>query len=207
MALIAFPDIQRVSAAGARQLSDVLARAFEDDPVFGWVIPDATRRRARLPGLFSLFAEAYLPRGETYMATDAAGAAVGLPAGSELMDADSAEAFGERLAEVLGDDASRATEVNAALQEHHPVQPSFYLFLLGVVPERRNQGLGGRMLASVLRGCDAAGVPAYLEATGPGNRRLYARHGFETVGEITVPHGPTLWPMWREPALPTSAPG
>ena len=30
-------------------------------------------------------------------------------------------------------------------------------------------------------------------------RRLYARHGFMIAGEIELPDGPSLWPMWREP--------
>lgn len=55
------------------------------------------------------------------------------------------------------------------------------------------------MLAAVLPRCDATGTPAYLEATSQGNRRLYQRHGFAVAGEITLPRGPALWPMWREP--------
>lgn len=43
-------------------------------------------------------------------------------------------------------------------------------------------------------------MTAYLEATSPLNRRLYERHGFEVTGEIQLPNGPAMWPMWREPA-------
>ncbi len=28
---------------------------------------------------------------------------------------------------------------------------------------------------------------------------FYRRHGFEVVGEVTFPSGPTIWPMWRDP--------
>jgi hypothetical protein len=42
-------------------------------------------------------------------------------------------------------------------------------------------------------------TPAYLEATSEINKRLYLRHGFETIGEIRLPSGPSMWPMWREP--------
>jgi len=52
----------------------------------------------------------------------------------------------------------------------------------------------------VLDRCDREGRPAYLEATNEGNQRLYLRHGFEVTAEITLPDGPTMWPMWREPA-------
>jgi predicted GNAT family N-acyltransferase len=68
-------------------------------------------------------------------------------------------------------------------------------------PDTRVDGddLGSALLAATLNRCDAEAGPAYLEATSPRNRRLYARHGFEVVGEIALPGGPSLWPMWREP--------
>ena len=42
-------------------------------------------------------------------------------------------------------------------------------------------------------------VPAYLEASCERNRELYLRHGFELRAELTLPEGPTLWLMWRDP--------
>jgi hypothetical protein len=27
---------------------------------------------------------------------------------------------------------------------------------------------------------------------------LYGRHGFEVTGELVIPGGPRIWPMWRE---------
>lgn len=51
----------------------------------------------------------------------------------------------------------------------------------------------------VLDMCDRDGVPAYLEASSERNKALYLRHGFEVVGEIKLPDGPRMWPMWRSP--------
>jgi predicted GNAT family N-acyltransferase len=28
---------------------------------------------------------------------------------------------------------------------------------------------------------------------------IYKSFGFEVTGEIRIPDGPTLWPMWRDP--------
>jgi predicted GNAT family N-acyltransferase len=55
------------------------------------------------------------------------------------------------------------------------------------------------LLREVLQRCDRDRTPAYLEATSPENVRLYRRHGFEVTGEICLPDGPSLWPMWRAP--------
>ena len=54
-------------------------------------------------------------------------------------------------------------------------------------------------MRAVLDTCDRDAMPAYLEATSEGNRRLYLRHGFEVTGEIQLPDGPNMWPMWRTP--------
>jgi hypothetical protein len=42
-------------------------------------------------------------------------------------------------------------------------------------------------------------MPAYLEASSPQNRKLYERHGYETMGELIVSDSPALYPMWRLP--------
>ena len=55
------------------------------------------------------------------------------------------------------------------------------------------------MMRPVLEMCDRDAMPAYLEATSERNKHLYLRHGFEVTGEINVPGGPSMWPMWREP--------
>ncbi len=71
--------------------------------------------------------------------------------------------------------------------------------MLGVDPARRGGGLGSALLAAGTHRCDVERRPAYLEATSPRNRRLYERHGFEVVGEVVLPDGPSMWPMWRRP--------
>jgi GNAT superfamily N-acetyltransferase len=72
--------------------------------------------------------------------------------------------------------------------------------LLGVTPERQGRGVGSALLRAVLDRADREGSPAYLEATSRRNRALYERHGFVTIGELTVADRPPLYAMWRPPA-------
>jgi len=55
------------------------------------------------------------------------------------------------------------------------------------------------LLRHALQLVDRDKLPAYLEATSAGSRRLYERHGFETTGEIQTADSPPLWPMLRKP--------
>ena len=82
----------------------------------------------------------------------------------------------------------------------HPPEPDhFYLAAIGVSPAGQGQGIGGALLAPVLEICDRDAVPAYLEASKFANIDYYSRHGFRLTGEITLPRGPTVYPMWRDP--------
>jgi GNAT superfamily N-acetyltransferase len=64
----------------------------------------------------------------------------------------------------------------------------------------QGRGLGSALLRHVLATCDGDALPAYLEATNPRNRDLYARHGFDVVEVIQAGTSPPLWAMLREPA-------
>ena len=40
----------------------------------------------------------------------------------------------------------------------------------------------------------------YLEAD-ERSRLLYLKHGFEAITELRLPEGPSVFPMWRAPAI------
>jgi GNAT superfamily N-acetyltransferase len=191
-------EVRRAAGADLPALGRSLAAAFHDDPVLGWIVPDADRRRERFPALFAAFGEAFLLHDETYVTADGAGAALWSPPGVEPIIPAHEEVFIGRLTEILEADTERAGQYPEVADTHHPVEPCFYLQFVGVEPGRQGRGTGSRLLSGVLTRCDEQGTPAYLEATSPDNRRLYERHGFETVDELVLPDGPPIWTMWRE---------
>jgi len=180
-------------------VSLTLARAFADDPVFGYCIPDTGRRSRALPAFFDLVAHTVAPYDEIYTVGDSIGGAVWVPPDRPMIPEDAEENFEARLADIAGTDLDRIVAVTSLLEEHHPRQTCAYLWFLGVDPAMQGRGHGSALMAPVLRRCDAQRTPAYLEATTTRNRALYARHGFQVVTELTVPGGPPMWPMWREP--------
>ena len=176
-----------------------VAAAFFDDPVTCWLLPDVARRRQLVGPLFRLYVQPYLAHGETYLTSDAVGAAVWLPPGAQLLTAEQDEAFGEALGELVGDDIVRFAQLGETFAEHHPDEPLWYCQFLATVPTSQGQGIGSAFLRDVLARADRDGMPAYHEATTPRNRALYERHGYVDQGEFRLPGGPPLWRMWREP--------
>jgi ribosomal protein S18 acetylase RimI-like enzyme len=192
------PSVRKVTEADLPALSGTLAAAFFDDPVFRWCIPEDTRRAEILPPFFRLVTEVNLPHGELYSAAASLAGAVWIPPGQQPTEEEAAEQE-PRFAHATGEYAERVFQVLDLMGEVHPTEPHWYLFFLGTKPGWQSRGMGSALLSAVLDGCDRDGIPAYLEASNEGCKRLYLRHGFVVTGEIQLPDGPPLWCMWRSP--------
>jgi len=192
---------RRTAGQDLPMLVETLVAAFIDDPVMTWVIPDGLRRPQILRAFFEIAVDVNQPYGELYTTDPVPVAgAVWVPPGCQP-SGEHAEQLAACYIEAAGEEfADRAVAVLERTDECHPPEPHDYLFILGTRPEWQSRGLGSALLREVLERCDREDRPAYLEASSDGNRRLYLRHGFEVVGEIRLPDGPSMWPMWREPA-------
>jgi GNAT superfamily N-acetyltransferase len=187
-------DLDETTAVAA-----TVSAAFFDDPVTRWLVPDPVRRRALVQPLFEHFIRPFIALGATYLGAEGVGAAVWSPPGAELMGPTELEAWGEELAELAGPDIVRFAQLSETFAQHHPEEPLYYLQFLATVPAAQGQGIGSVFLRDMLARADREQMPAYHEATTPRNRALYERHGYVTLGEFTLPDGPPLWRMWRDP--------
>lgn len=192
-------EVRKAASSEAPRIAAVLSRAFFDDPVMSWAVPDDRRRSRILPEFFEVFTATFLRYEEVYLDEGHGGAALWAPPGQPAVDEENADEFNGRMETIFGADAPHTFELIALLDECHPHEPHYFLQFLGVVPEQQGKGIGSALLTAVLERCDRERLPAYLEATSRDSRRLYERHGFEATGEIAAAGGPPLWPMWRTP--------
>ena len=91
----------------------------------------------------------------------------------------------------------RVLECLARMESVHPTEPHWYLMTLGTDPAHWGKGHARSLLIPRLARCDADSLPAYLESGSADNIPFYQRLGFDLLGEIRVPNGPSFWPMWR----------
>ena len=107
---------------------------------------------------------------------------------------------GPELLSILG--VTGAVRVMGAMNfidNRHPKQPHFYLQAIGTDPANQGKGFGAALIRRQLAKADDLGVPCYLESTKESNIPIYAHFGFKVVGEIRIPRGPAIHPMWRRP--------
>ncbi|MDP9166171.1 MAG: GNAT family N-acetyltransferase [Actinomycetota bacterium] len=186
-------------------LSSTLGRAFFDDPVMCWMLPDAEQRQRKLHRLFAaLTRHHHLARGGVEVATDGTGGSGGI-GGAALWDPPGAwrQTRAEELRAMpglllaFGRSMKRGYVLEEMMKKAHPEEPHWYLAIIGSDPTVRGKGYGQALMSSRLDRCDAEHAPAYLESSNPDNVPYYQRFGFEITGEITPPGGPTLIAMWR----------
>ena len=193
---LADPVLRRATQDDVHQLRAVLAEAFFEDPMFGWLMPDDTRRRARLGRYFAIeLRHMALRRGRVWTTSDLTGAALSLAPGAWRAPARVTLLEGT----AFGVYVTRAARLEAAMEWRHLRESHYYVRDIGVHPKMHGRGLGSALLRPTLDRCDQQGLPAYLEASSERNAALYERLGFRLTDELRVRGSPPLRLMRRPP--------
>ncbi len=188
--------IKPATASDEAGVIGVLTLAFSSDPMARWSPPDAHQYLTHFPVIAKAFGGNAFAQGTAYFADGYAGAALWLPPGFNPDE--------ETMTDVVERTAPDAikTEIFGVFEEmgkYHPIEPHWYLPLIGVDPSKQGNGIGSALMKHALIRCDRDGSIAYLESSNPRNISLYKRHGFEVIDEIQVGGSPTLYPMLRKP--------
>lgn len=193
---LADPGLRVATAEDAPRLKAVLAEAFFEDPVIGWLMPNDNKRRARLRRFFAIeLRHMALARGRVWTTSELTGAALSLPPHAWRVPPHATMLEGT----VFGAHLVKAARLGAAMERRHVRTPHYYIRDLGVHPDMQGQGLGSALLQPTLDRCDREGLPAYLEASSERNAALYERLGFQHTAELRVAGSPPLRLMLRPP--------
>ena len=193
-------NIRRAEFGDVRELSLVLARAFEEDPFMSWLFPEPTYRLKLVQAWMRVEVANALEMDASWVSMISGEIVAGTiwsPPGRDLHESGT---FSQLWYLVLGANPDRTSELAQGLSmigSSHPDEPHFYLNTVGVQPSLAGQGHGGAIIGHTLDLADVDGQPCYLESSSPRNIPLYERLGFEVIHEIALPNGPKMWGMWR----------
>jgi GNAT superfamily N-acetyltransferase len=200
--------VTRLARDRIPETAAMLARAFDDSPLFTHILPKPRSRGIVMRMFFRVVARDAEPLGEAYVAKSGdaiVGAALWLkpgdyPPGKWRLLRQTVGTF------MMGPIAPRSLGPSMrylrATEKVHPKDaPHWYLAVLGVEPSWQGRGVGGQLLRDRLDVVDEQGLATYLETDKERNLAYYARYRFAQRLELHPDgdHGPPTWTMWRDP--------
>ncbi len=191
--------VRECAWADAESVGTTLARAFDDDPLVGHFLPDPATRPAKAARMFRLLLKMGLPHHACYMTSGAESVALWRPPDKWHLSIWDYFANGPSLLSIFGLGTMRVMSAMDHIEKKHPRKPHWYLQTLGTDPSKQGKGFAGKIVRHQTAIADRQGVPCYLESSKSTNIPVYQALGFHVTGEITLPNGPTVWPMWRDP--------
>jgi len=184
--------------ADARPISEMLARAFSDDPFMLYLIPDEQRRARVLPRVFRLLLKMGLPHHGCHVTSGFESATYWRPPGAWHVPFWQYIVNGPEMLGIFGSGVTRVMNAMDMVEKRHPKERHWYLQTLGTDPAKQGKGYAGAIMRHQLAVADAAHLPCYLESSKSTNIPIYQTFGFKVTGEISFPKGPTIWSMWRD---------
>jgi ribosomal protein S18 acetylase RimI-like enzyme len=180
----------------------VLAAAFDEDPLFRWLLPERARRAAWLRWFHAHALGESVGAEGAYTLEDGANlgaiasfapgrwpppllrslAAIEIPPGLPTW----------RLVRA-------GIHVESRIRALHPEGPHVYVYVLGVHPDQKGRGLGGALLRHAIAQAREAGACLHLETSNPVNLPFYRRFGLDVKEEIVSHGGPPVWTMTTSP--------
>lgn len=188
-----------------KMASEVMGRAFLNDPMWKYLIPDETRCALAVSLSMNILVRYSLLYGRIYTTQTLDGFACWLPPGETSPSFSRLVWTGIRSAPFqlgwTGFHRYLAIE-NYCGRVHENIVPGthWYLWGLCVNPSRQRLGIGGMLIRHVLTLADSDHLPCYLETINNKNVPFYEKHGFRVVSDGVVPkHSLRVWAMLREP--------
>lgn len=190
------------TAEDAAAVTETLALAFYEDPVWSWAFPDPERRLEQHRAVWGLLVDAKIADRSVWCTDGAESAAVWVLPGRPELGPEEERRLENFVASTMGDGAPRVLDTFERFDAAHPHARGehHYLSLLGTHPDHRGRGVGMGLLAECLERIDERGEPAFLESSNSANDARYEGVGFAPMGEFELGEdGPTVTQMWRDP--------
>jgi ribosomal protein S18 acetylase RimI-like enzyme len=194
----------RLTKSDIERGAEVLSRAFQDDALESYFIPDTEIRRRLLPHFFQYRIRFGILYGEVYTTSpEFEGIAVWFPPGkSEMTPWKMMRAGGISLQRKVGKEIiSKMALVSKYVtntRRQHVSVPHWHLFPMGVDPPNQGKGYASALLRPMFKRIDAEGIACYLETQNERNVSLYQHYGFKVIHAETIPSTDIMtWSMIR----------
>ena len=198
-------NIVFLKSSEINRASEILARAFNEDPMFRYLMPEVEQARVKtLKWFFQMGLRNCQKHNHIYTTSDLQGVAAWIPPGKSEMNIWQTVSMLFALFRKFGwRRLGRCWSLFSTLieRENYEMTESYWtLSLLGVAPTHQRQGIGSLLLQPVLEQADREGLPCYLATFTEQAIAFYQKHGFVVLWQGELSGGsPYIWTMKREP--------
>ena len=199
-------DVINLDMTDVKRAAAVLSRAFQEDPVFSYFIPDPETRKAKSHYIFEMLVQYSIRYGEVYATPDFECVATVLPDDKVEMNFRNALTNGglpiiTRLNPVSVIRQLKVTDLMCSVHKELAPYPHIYGYLIGVEPNLRGQGYFSILNKHIMDKADSQQLPFYCDNVNEANIPKYEHHGMKIIREYTIPKTQVrIWAMVREPA-------
>src|ERR1700679_3977099 len=149
--------VRNATQADTVPLSQSLARAFYDDPVFAHFLPADATRLKKLERVMAILFKLGLPHGACYTTDNYESIPLWRPPSEWDVSGLAYIVNGPAFLSTFGSSIGRVLSTLGMMEKAHPHEPHWYLQTIGTDPKFQGKGYGGVIMRDRLAAVDAAG--------------------------------------------------
>jgi ribosomal protein S18 acetylase RimI-like enzyme len=198
-------DLYQLKYIPLNKAAEVISRAFHDDPLYSYIIPDESERRRLFPYIFKAYIWYCLQFGEVYATSpNLEGITLWLPSKFAYITPERSKECGDEVFfYMLGKKYLERLSVTSHPNEVHEQlikEPHIYLMVIAVDPKFQRKGFGGKLLLPMLDHLDRNNLKCYLDTNKKSNVLFYQNFGFRILKEFEIEDTKIInWSMLRDP--------
>ncbi|MFX0178179.1 MAG: GNAT family N-acetyltransferase [Candidatus Hodarchaeota archaeon] len=197
-------DLIRLSEKHIKPASSVLSKAFQNDPIIRWQIPEAHKRLEKAHYIFEIKLRIGISFGEVYGTSEnLEGIAIWYsPMNVNISYWKYLIKGGFKLPFKFGRKITKKMTITKAVDDSmrniYMKVPYWYFGLIGVDPKFQGQGFASKLIKPMLERIDKEKFPIYLETTLERNLPFFRYFNFDKLEEIIIPNTSIVhWSMLR----------
>ena len=185
--------------------AEIISRAFHDDPLYAYIIPDESEREKYFPYLFKAYIWYCLKFGEVYASSpNLEGIALWVPSEFAYITPERSKECGDEVFfYMLGKEYLERLSVTShanIIHEQLIKEPHTYLLTIAVDPKFQRKGFGRKLLLPMMEYLDEINFKCYLDTNKESNVLYYQNFGFNVLKEFEIEDTGVLnWSMLRDP--------
>ncbi|GAB3179718.1 GNAT family N-acetyltransferase [Telluribacter humicola] len=166
---------------------DILSSAFNENQSVNYLIPQDGNRFKRIRALMDYSYEVCKTAGKVVLSDDRKACALVLFPDQKKTTLTSLVPMVRLIKNAIGvGNIGKAMNRESLIAKHHPQTPFYHLWFIGVQPEYKGTGIGGRLLRELMEEAKGMNRPVFLETSTMKNLPWYKKHGFSIYHNLEL---------------------